>query len=125
MLLDTSELEKQLKEAQIELEYVEGLIKSYFNGKPISEEDLSFGKFESYQMKYTEAKKKADDLISQISDRKNRSRKMQRFISKIEQLDKPFTEFSEQMFTGLAGHITVYSKDRIEVIFKSGQVVSV
>lgn len=120
MLLDTSELEKQLKEAQIELEYAEGLVKSYFNGKPISEEDLSSGKFESYQMKYTEAKKKADDLISQITDRKNRSRKMQRFISKIEQLNEPFTEFSEQVFTGLADHMTVYSKDKITVKFRCG-----
>ena len=125
MLLDTSELEKQLSETLIELEYAQGLVKSYFDGKPITDEDVSSGKFESYQRKYTQAKEKADSLSDQITDRKSRSRKMQRFINKVEQLNEPFSEFSEQMFTGLADHITVYSKEKIEVVFKSGQTISI
>ena len=123
MLLDTSDLEKQLADAQVELDCAEGAFKNYFDGRPITEEDG--GKFESYQAKYTQAKEKVDNLTNQINDRKNRSRKMQRFISQVETMDDLVDSFSEKMFTGLVDHILVKSKTEIVVVFKCGTEVTI
>ena len=123
MLLDTSDLEKQLSDAQVELDCAESAFKNYFNGRPITEEDD--GKFESYQAKYTQAKEKVDNLTSQINDRKNRSRKMQRFISQVETMDDLVDSFSEKMFTGLVDHILVKSKNEVVVVFKCGTEVKI
>ena len=125
LLLDTKELDKKLADAEIELEYTEGLIKSYFNGSVITEKDATSGKFEEYQTKYTEVKEKVDKLEKKITDRKNRALKMQRFISKIEDMDELVDEFSEKMFLGLVDHMVVYSKERIIVVFKCGREVEV
>ena len=125
LLLDTKELDKKLADAVIELEYAEGLIKSYFNGSAITEKDATSGKFEEYQTKYTEVKEKVDKLEKKITDRKNRALKMQRFISKIEDMDELVDEFSEKMFLGLVDHMVVYSKERIIVVFKCGREVEV
>ena len=107
----------------IELEYTEGLIKSYFNGTAITEKDVTSGKFEGYQTKYTEAKEKVDELEKRITDRKNRARKMKRFISKIEDMDELVDEFSEKMFLSLVDHMVVKNKERIVVVFKCGREV--
>lgn len=122
ILLNTSDLEKKLADAQVELECAESALKNYFDGRPITEDD---GVFESYQVKYTQTKAKVDDLANQITDRKNRSRKMQRFISNIETMDELVDSFSEKMFTGLIDHILVKSKEDIVVVFKCGTEVKV
>jgi len=46
-------------------------------------------------------------------------------ISELGKLDGPLFEFSEHMFTGLADHITVYSKKRLVVAFKCGTEIEV
>ncbi len=120
-LLDTKELERELSSATVELEYAEGLIKSVFNGTAIT--DAVSGKFEEYQAKYTEANQKVDDLEKTITDRRNRARKMKRFISRIDTMDTLVDGFSEKMFLGLVDHMVVYSKERIKVVFKCGREV--
>lgn len=120
MLMDTTQLEKQLTEAQAELDVAAGLLNSYFNGKPITEEDVASGRFEAMQERYNIAKQKTDSLTNQINDLKNRSQRMQRFISKVEKLNTQFDSFSPEMWLGLADHMTVYSKDKITVTFRCG-----
>ena len=120
MLMDTTQLEKQLTEAQAELDVAAGLLNSYFNGKPITEEDVASGRFEAMQERYNIAKQKTDSLTNQINELKNRSQRMQRFISKVEKLNTPFDDFSSEMWLGLADHMTVYSKDKITVTFRCG-----
>ncbi len=122
ILLNTSDLEKKLADAQVELECAESALKNYFDGRPITEDD---GVFESYQVKYTQTKAKVDDLANQITDRKNRSRKMQRFISNIETMDELVDSFSEKMFLGLVDHILVKTKEDIVVVYKCGTEVKV
>ncbi len=107
MLMDTIQLERQLAEAQAELDVAAGLINSYFNGKPITEDGVASGRFEAMQERYNTAKLKTDSLTNQINDLKNRHQRMQRFISKVEKLDTPFDTFSSEMWLGLADHVTV------------------
>ena len=113
-------LEKQLTEAQAELDVAAGILNSYFNGKPITEEDVASGRFEAMQERYNTAKQKTDALSNQINDLKNRSQRMQRFINRVEKLSTPFNDFSPEMWLGLADHMTVYSNDRIIVTFRCG-----
>jgi len=125
MLLDTSDLESQLAEANVELEVSRNLATSCFRGKAITEDDVSSGRFESYQARYVKAREIVEGLESQITDRRNRSRKMGKFISELGKMDGPLFEFSEHMFTGLADHIAVYSKKRLVVAFKCGTEIEV
>ena len=72
------------------------------------------------QERYNTAKQKTDSLTNQINVLKNRSQRMQRFISRVEKLDTQFDDFSPEMWLGLADHMTVYSNDRITVTFRCG-----
>lgn len=125
LLMNTTELETQLADSQAELEIASGLLNGYFNGNPVTEQDIASGRFEAIQERYNKAKKNTDDLIAKINDRKNRNRQIQHFINKVEKLNMTFDSFDENAWLGLANHMTIYSKDKITVTFKCGTEIAI
>ena len=52
-----------------------------------------------------------------------RRRKLERFIETVKALPELITEIDESLWAGLVDNITVYSKDRIEIVFRFQQEI--
>lgn len=125
MLMNTEELEKQLLVSKEEQRVAATIVKEYFNGRPVTDEDITCGVFENYQKQYTAAKQKTEELQNRITEKRRKAASIQRFIKQIQTMDNLFEEFTPQLWTGLCDHMTVYADGRITVTFKSGTEITI
>lgn len=86
----------------------------------VLEADLTEGRYAQL-----EAKAKVDDLREKLTSIRRRGLAIGRFIERISTLEETFQEFAEELWTGLAGTITVIDKSHFKVRFKSGFETSV
>ena len=117
---DTSELEKKLQLADKEFEDTLVLFQDYISKNAITEADLTEGRYAELEARYTDSKAKVDDLRAELTTIRRRGAAIGRFIERVSTFEDTFLEFSEELWTGLAGSITVIDKNHDKVRFKSG-----
>ncbi len=74
--------------------------------------------------KYIEKENEYKRLEEKIVEMKARGKSIQEFIDMVEQREGLLTEFDEKLWAGLLDEITIYSKERIEIKFKTGYVTT-
>ena len=115
-ILDSSGLEKKLKEAMEKLDEIDILINSMVGGSPLKDGD----RIDRLLERHEAAEKRVSVLNAELDDMKVRKIKITRFIADLAVLDPLYQEFSDNLVRGLIDNITVYSKSMIVVTFKSG-----
>ena len=101
------------------------MFQDYINSTSITEEELTTGRYCELETRYSEAKKDADKLSNELTDRRRRAALARRFTSEVAAFDQPFTEFTEETWLGLADNITIQENGTAVVKFKSGMEVTV
>lgn len=124
-LEDNAALQKKLAEAETDLDIVSRAFLDYVNGTQITEADIEGGKYEEYGKKINAAKELSERLRDQIADRNRRAASIGRFIHEVEGYDELFSEFTEELWLGLADSITVKAKGEYVVKFRSGLEIPV
>ena len=124
-LLDTTELEKQLVHNETELEISRTMAEKLINEGFFPADSEKSKLFDEYQKKNEQAEKSIEDLRRKIHDRQNRFAAITRFIDSISSTKDYYDSFDSDLWIQLADHITVYSKQKLTVTFKSGQEVEV
>lgn len=117
---DTTELENDLEKADKEFEEALILFQDYIAKNAITEADLTEGRYAELEAKYTDSKMKVDDLRAKLTSVRRRGAAIGRFMERVSGFEETFLEFSEELWTGLAGTITVIDKSHYKVRFKSG-----
>lgn len=124
-LLDTTELEKQLVHNETELEIIKNMAEKLINEGFFAVDSEKSKLFDGYQKRNEQAEKSIEDLRRKIHDRQNRFAAITRFIDSISTMKDYYDSFDSDLWTQLADHITVHSKQKFIVTFKSGQEVEV
>ena len=122
---NNAELEKKVIASESELDVVCQMFQDYINSTSITEEELTTGRYCELETRYSEAKKAADKLSDELTDRRRRAALVRRFTSEVAAFDQPFTEFTEEAWLGLADSITIQENGTAAVKFKSGMEVTV
>lgn len=115
-ILDSSGLEKKLKEAMEKLDEIDIVINSMVGGSPLKDGD----RIDRLLERHEAAENHVLALNAELDDMKVRKIKITRFIADLAVLDPLYQEFSDNLVRGLIDNITVYSKSMIVVTFKSG-----
>ena len=113
-LTDTTELKKQIANAQAELEEATTHINGYQRGAKSTDE------FKQMQERYNALESKLTELTKQLEDVKTKKHRIQKFNREVKSRDKLFDSFDEELWRTLVDHMTIYSKDKITVTLRCG-----
>lgn len=122
---DTSELEKERDSLIDELNVVTGLIQDGIHQNAhIAQNQSDYSKeYENLTSRYDRAKKRLDEVTSEIHDKTSRCRSTENYISILKSRKELITEYDVNLFRCMVDFITVYSKDDIRFTMKDGMTV--
>ena len=124
---DTSGLENELELTAVELtalvERTQDAIDE--NARKAQDQQEYEARYNELVSRYEEKKARYDELAVRIDDAKANAEILAGFIRQLEEIGSGAIEFSEDDRGGLVDHMTVFSKDKIEVTLKSGTSVTV
>ncbi|MBF0746612.1 recombinase family protein [Gemella sp. 19428wG2_WT2a] len=116
---EIQEIEQDLERLAIE---VDDLIKE--NSKKIQNQDLYKERYNKLVNKYKKLEEYHKKKQSQCIKQEERKIEIKLFIEKLKMQDKLLEVFDEQLFNILVEKLVIHREKRIEVHFKTGQVIS-
>ena len=119
-VLSTEVLQKQLDNLEVQIDILkEKWLRQYSSG-PFTDASKANG----LETEYTEALKQHEKLKETIQSKVARSLELDKFCLGFAKMDGQISEFSEQLWLSLVDHVTVFTKEKIEVTFRNGQTIS-
>lgn len=117
VVLNTTELENQLRKLNSEISDTVILLNQGVGGQPIKDSQ----RYDDLYARYVDLSGRAKTLADEINDKTSRKKAINKFLSSLDDsIDDSLKEFDATVFRGLCEKITVYSTKRIVVTFKSG-----
>ena len=119
-VLVTDDLQKELQSLETEIIATRDLLR-----KGISDGHTDSDIQDAMQQKYNGMLHKREELRKEVANRRGKSADISRFIENLRASDNLVEEFSEDLFTSLIDHLTVYSKSCLGVSFRSGKEIKI
>lgn len=121
-VFDVSELEREeqqlLGEMRIVSEMLEAAIRE---NATVALDQIEYQKrYDALTARFDELQGRHNEIVKQISDRKNRRGVMEDFLKALRKQGGEVTEFDENLWCSLLDFVTVYSKDDIRFTFRNG-----
>ena len=126
-LFGTSELEAERLRLQEEMNVAAELIGQCVaeNARVAFDQTEYQKKYDGLAERFNGAKARLEKVGSAITERQTKREKIGRFVSCLEQMDGPLTEFNEDDWYSLVDYATVYSREDIRFTFKNGMEIKV
>ena len=124
-LFGTSELEAERLRLQEEMNVVAELIEQCVaeNARIALDQTEYQKKYDGLAGRFNRAKERLSEVSQAITERQAKREKIGRFVSALEKLDGPLTEFNEDDWYSLVKYATVYSREDIRFTFKNGMEI--
>ena len=124
-LFGTSELEAERLRLQEEMNVVAELIEQCVaeNARVALDQTEYQKKYDGLAGRFNRAKGRLLEVSQAITERQAKREKIGRFVSALEKLDGPLTEFNEDDWYSLVEYATVYSREDIRFTFKNGMEI--
>ena len=124
-LFNTSELEAERLRLQEEMNVVAELIEQCVaeNARVALDQTEYQKKYDGLAGRFNRAKGRLEEVGQAITERQAKREKIGRFVSALEKLDGPLTEFNEDDWYSLVEYATVYSREDIRFTFKNGMEI--
>lgn len=124
---DTSELEKQLTDAETEMNLLAEMVQEAVseNAHKAQDQKAYAEKYNSLVSRYDDQKKLHDELSDRITAVRGNDKQMEEFIRQLQELDGAVTEFDESLWSSLVDHITVMKDKKVIFSFKGGTEIEV
>lgn len=124
---DTSELEKQLADAETEMALFAEMVQEAVseNAHKAQDQKAYAEKYNSLVSRYEEQKNLHDELSDRIAAVKANDKQMEEFIRELQELDGAVNEFDENLWSSLVDHITVMKDRKVIFTFKGGTEITV
>ena len=120
-ILVTDDLQKELQSLETEIIVTRNLLRKGISDGPNTDSDIH----DAMQQKYDGMLHEREELRKEVATRRGKSADISRFIETLRASDNLVEEFSEDLFTSLIDHLTVYSKSCIGVSFRSGKEIKI
>ena len=122
-VLDTSELERKKAELDDERVQIVARMEQDLSGPVSSADSQEMADYKALVKRLNENQDEGYKLSEAISNKKLRKASITAFLSKLSK-QSPVKRFSGDQFLILVDYIVVYSRTRINVVFKDGTVIS-
>ncbi len=118
-VLSTQALQEQREELELQIEILkEKWLRQYSSG-PLMDANKASG----LEEEYSKALKKQEKLKETIQSKTARALELDKFCSDFSKMNGQISEFSESLWLSLVDHVTVYSKESLEFVFRNGEGV--
>ena len=127
MLENTDDLIESIKTLELEMgdigEQAEKMVQR--NAKVIQNQDLYQKEYDDLVDRYEELQSQFLEKQSTLQLKRKQSADVKMFIELLVKQEHLVTEFNEKLFNTLVEKMIIYTKDKVEVYFKNGQVIEI
>ena len=118
--MESSKLEREIEDVVSEMN---SLIKVNANTAQNQEEYLR--RENQIRLKYQEARDRLADINNKIELKQNKKTILLNFMKTLDGINGNFTEFDEDLWSGLLDYIIIKDKEYYTVVFKNGKEIDI
>lgn len=122
LLSDTTEIEKRISDATVEIETVADLVEKLVkeNTSKIQNQDDYEARYQALTERYNKAKDELEKANNELFQKKTRQKNLEAIAAKMEELDSVLLEWSDEIWLTLIEEAVAHEKATITFKFKNG-----
>lgn len=122
LLSDTTEIEKRISDATVEIETVADLVEKLVkeNTSKIQNQDDYEIRYQALTERYNKAKDELEKANNELFQKKTRQKNLEAIAAKMEELDSVLLEWSDEIWLTLIEEAVAHEKATITFKFKNG-----
>lgn len=122
LLSDTTEIEKRISDATVEIETVADLVEKLVkeNTSKIQNQDDYEIRYQALTERYNKAKDELEKANNELFQKKTRQKNLEAIAAKMEELDSVLLEWSDEIWLTLIEEAVTHEKATITFKFKNG-----
>lgn len=122
LLSDTTEIEKRISDATVEIEAVADLVEKLVkeNASKVQDQDDYENRYQALTERYNKAKDELEKANNELFQKKTRQKNLEAIAAKMEELDSVLLEWSDEIWLMLIEEAVAHENGTITFKFKNG-----